>query len=104
MLFRSRISRHNAACQLVHAAIRKTAKAGETLQSAPDLVLVMSDTGVQSTTTGESLESLSSTVEGTDPKLNPETPPHDYLAPLSTSADARRKHHTDVSQDPIYNH
>ena len=40
----------------------------------------MADTGTQSTTTGESLESLSSTVEDTDPYLNPETRPHDWLA------------------------
>ena len=39
-----RISRHNAACQLVHAAIRKTAKGGGALHNAPDLVLVMADT------------------------------------------------------------
>ena len=40
-----RISRHNSACQLVHAAIRKTTKGGGALNSAPDLILVMSDTG-----------------------------------------------------------
>jgi hypothetical protein len=32
-----RITRHNAACQLIHAAIRKTAKEGGALHSAPDL-------------------------------------------------------------------
>jgi len=42
-----RISRHNAACQLIHAAIRKTAKGGGALHSAPDLVLVTTDTGTQ---------------------------------------------------------
>ena len=40
-----RISRHNAACQLIHAAIRKTSKGGGALHSAPDLRLVMADTG-----------------------------------------------------------
>ncbi len=35
-----RIGRHNAACQLIHAAIRKTAKGGGALHSALDLVLV----------------------------------------------------------------
>jgi hypothetical protein len=39
------ISRHDAACQLIHAAIRNTAKGGGALHSAPDLVLVMADTG-----------------------------------------------------------
>jgi len=55
-------------------------------------------------TTCESLESLSSTEEDTDPYSNPETPPHEWLAPLPTSEDIRRKRHTDVSQDPRYNH
>jgi hypothetical protein len=39
-----RISHHTAACQLVHATIRKTAKGGAALHSAPALVLVMADT------------------------------------------------------------
>ena len=37
------ISRHNAACQLVHAAIRKSAKGWGALHIAPDLVLVTAD-------------------------------------------------------------
>ncbi len=40
-----RISRHNAASRLVHAAIRKTAKGGGALHSAPNLVMAVSDTG-----------------------------------------------------------
>ncbi len=35
-----RLSRNNAAWKLVHAAIRKIAKGGGALHSAPDLVLV----------------------------------------------------------------
>jgi hypothetical protein len=35
-----RISRHNAASQLIHAAIRRTAKGGGALHSAHDIVLV----------------------------------------------------------------
>jgi hypothetical protein len=50
-----RISRYNAAYQIIHAAIRKTAKGGGALNSAPELVLVMADTGTQPMTTGESL-------------------------------------------------
>ena len=46
-----RISRNNAACQLIHAAIRKTAKGGGALHSAPDLVFVMVDTDTQTMTT-----------------------------------------------------
>ena len=41
-----RISRHNAACQRVHTAIRKTAKGGVALYSAPDLIVGMADTDV----------------------------------------------------------
>jgi len=57
------ISRRNAACQLIDAAIRKTAKGGGALHIAPDLVLVMADTGTQPMTTGDSIESLSPTSE-----------------------------------------
>ena len=42
-----RISHHNTACQLIHAAIRKTAKGGGALHTAPDLVSVAADTGSQ---------------------------------------------------------
>ena len=63
----------------------------------------MADTGTQSMTTDESLESLSSTEEDNNPFSNPETPLHDWLAPLPTSEDTCCMRHTDVSQDPIYN-
>ena len=46
------ICRYNATCQLVHAAIRKTAKGGGAFHSAPDLLLAMADTGTQSMITG----------------------------------------------------
>jgi hypothetical protein len=39
------ISRHNAACQHVHAAFWKSAKGGGGLHNAPDLVLVTADAG-----------------------------------------------------------
>jgi len=80
-----RISHHNAACQLVHAAIRKTAKGDGALHSAPDLVLVMADTDTQPMTTGESLESLSSATEDNSQFPNPKTAHHDWLAPLPTT-------------------
>jgi hypothetical protein len=38
-------SHHNAACQLIHAAIRKSAKNGGALHNAPDLVLITGDAG-----------------------------------------------------------
>jgi hypothetical protein len=40
-----RINRHNSAFQLVHDAIRKTAKGGGTLYKVPGLVLIAADTG-----------------------------------------------------------
>ena len=51
-----RISRHNVACELIHAAIRKTVKGGGALHSAPDLVMDMADTCTQPMTPGESIE------------------------------------------------
>ena len=85
-----RISRHNAACQLIHAAIHKTAKGGGALYSVPDLKLVMADTGRKSMTTGDSIRSLFPTSEGTNLPPTTETP-HDWFAPLPTSEDARRR-------------
>jgi len=77
-----RISRHNAACQLIHAAIRKAAKGRGALHSAPDLILVMTDTGFQPMTIEDSIELLSTTSEDIDLSLTTETTPHDWLAPL----------------------
>ncbi len=41
------ISRHNAACQLIHAAIRNSAKGDGALYNADDLRLVAADTCIQ---------------------------------------------------------
>ena len=41
------ISRHNAACKLIHAAIRNSAKGGGALYTAKDLRLVATDAGNQ---------------------------------------------------------
>ncbi len=69
------ISRHNAAYQLVHAAIRKTTKGDAALHSAQDLILVRTDTDVHPMTTGDSLETLSPTSEDTDLSPTRETIP-----------------------------
>jgi hypothetical protein len=104
-----RLSRHIAACQLIHAAIRKTAKGGEALHTAPDLVLLAADTGSHPQTTDETLALLSTTPktpspsqEEGDPTTREDNPPLEWLAPLPTTEDIRRKRHTDVSQDPEY--
>jgi hypothetical protein len=49
------ISRHNTACQLIHAAIRKAAKGGSALYCASDIVLLNADTGSQPQITKASL-------------------------------------------------
>ena len=76
-----RISRHNAACQLIHAAIRKSAKGGAALYTAPDLILVMANTCVRSMTTVDSIETLSPTSEDTDQTPTTKPIPHDWFAP-----------------------
>jgi hypothetical protein len=55
-----RIDKHNAACHLIHAAIRKAAKGGGALHSGPDIILVAADTCTLPQTTASSLETLSS--------------------------------------------
>ncbi len=99
-----RISRHNAACQLIHAAIRKTANGGGALHSSPDLVLVMADAGTQPMTTGEDIRSLSPTHEELTLHKSAETHSHDWLAPLPTREEVSKRRNTEVSQDPRYIH
>ena len=118
------ISRHNAACQLVHAAIRNSAKGGGALYSAEDLRLVMADAGTQSQTTAEELASLDTpTLHDPHTGHRQEDDSEDWLAPLPTAAESRHRTHTypfsqsppppeigvaqhrrhvDVSQDPRY--
>ena len=48
-----RISRHNAACQLVHATIRNSAKGGGALYNAEDLRLVAVDAMTRCQTTSD---------------------------------------------------
>jgi ribonuclease HI len=97
-----RISRHNAACQLIHAAIRKAAKGGGALHSAPDLTLVMADTGTQPTTTEADIKSLSLNPEERNLPREAEACPQDWLAPLPTPNEISARRRTDVSQDPRY--
>ena len=97
-----RTRNHNSACQLVHAAIRKTAKGGDALYSAPDLVLVMADTGTKPLTTGDRIEIFSSTPEELIPQRHNETLSHDWFAPLPKKEEISSRRHTDVSQDPRY--
>ncbi len=92
-----RISRHNAACQLVHAAIRNTAKGGGALHSAPDLVVVMADTGIKPTTTGDDIQSLSPTPEDPFPHRTNDSPHYDWLTPLLAKEEVYSRRHTDVS-------
>ena len=77
------ISRHKAACQLVHAAIRKTAKGGGALYGSPDLVLVMADTGTQPMNIGDYIDSLYLTSDETNLSPTAETLPQDWFVPTS---------------------
>ena len=52
------ISYHNAACQLVQAAIRNSAKSGGGFHRPPDLVLVTANDGSHPHTSQDSLETL----------------------------------------------
>jgi hypothetical protein len=52
------ISRHNAACQLTHAAIRTAFKGGGTIYSPHDLQLVSTDAGSKHQTQEEDLEAF----------------------------------------------
>jgi len=52
------IRRHNAACQLIHAAIRNSAKLGSTLYAAENLRVVAADSGNQPQTTEETLAAI----------------------------------------------
>jgi hypothetical protein len=95
-----RISRHNVACQLVHAAIRRTGKGGGALHSASCLILVMADTCVQPMTTGDSIVSPSPTSEDAIPSPTTGAIPHDWCAPLPTTEETHRRRNTDVSLYP----
>ena len=99
-----RISRHNAACQLIHATMRKAAKGGEALYNAPDLVLVAADAGIEPLLTEDMTEFLHST-QLSDEEQPPRDPhdPDDWDAPpVPSREETRRRRHTDVSLDPRY--
>ncbi len=77
-----RISRHNAACQLIHATLRKAAKGGGALHSAPDLVLVAADAGIEPQLTEELTEFLHSTHRSEDEPASRDTfDPEEWDAP-----------------------
>ncbi len=97
------INRHNAACQLIHAAIRNSAKGGGALYSADDLRLVAADAGTENHTTEEELSSITTPTQA---EKHPTEVPHqtstDWLEPLSPEVETRHLRHTDVSHDPRY--
>ncbi len=96
------ISRHNAACQIVHAAVRNAAKGGGALHSALDLVLVMADMGTQPQLTPDIIASITSTQEelGAHPNRTTHSPEAWMPPPTPSAEQTRRRRHTDVSQDP----
>ena len=100
-----RIARHNAACQLIHAAIRTTSKGGGALHSTPDLILVAADTGTLPQTSGVNMPPPrpppSSQEENPPPTKT--TPGTDWLAPMPSPNRIAHMRHTDVSQEMRYN-
>jgi hypothetical protein len=60
------ISRHNAACQLTHAAIRSAFNSGGTLYSPHDLRVVTMDAGTKHQTTDEDIADLTPTSDEQD--------------------------------------
>ncbi len=97
-----RIIRHNAACRLVHAAIRKIAKGGGALHKAPDLTLVAAEPGTKPQTTDETLEVTSATTDEESPSPRATDPPPNWLSIWPTTENTRRRRHKDVSQYPRY--
>jgi len=103
-----RINRHNAACQKVRAAIRKTSKGGGALHTAPDLVLISSCTGIPSQIAEESFDLQSpylgspSSNEDNDPHPREHTSHSRWLDPMPNPSRVHRMRHTDVSRDPRY--
>ncbi len=100
-----RIGRHNAACQLIHAAIRKTAKGGGALHSAKGIVLVAADTGTLHQTKATSLDTLSShkhSLPHDDDASHDENTSHQDWLDISNLHHNSNRRHTDVSQEPRY--
>jgi hypothetical protein len=103
-----RIERHNAACQLIHAAIRKTSIGGGALHSAHDLVLISAGTGTLPQTTADNLAALSSQLGSPISPHGLEHTPSEtishsnWLDPIPSPNTIRHTRHTDVSQDPRY--
>jgi len=111
------ISRHNAACQLVHVVIRISAKGGG-VHKAPELVLLTADAGSYPQTSQVSLETLCSTQcteetvdDGilcsalpTEERVDDRAPLTNigWLDPLLAIEATGIRRHADVSQDPRY--
>ena len=81
------ISRHNAACQLIHVAIRSSAKGGGALYGTEDLRPVAADAGNQNQTTEAEL----SLVTPSQVDMHQDHKPHllttEWLEPLPPNAE-----------------
>ena len=79
------ISRHYAACQLTHAAIRSALKGGGTLYSPHDLRLVTMDAGIKHQTTDEDITDLTAPTLD-EQVLTTQTPPAQHGLAKRSSA------------------
>ncbi len=92
-----------ATIQLIHVAIRSTAKGGGALYSAEDKRLVAADARNQNKTTEDELASLATPHrEDLHPEHGLSQSPTDWLATVPPEVETRRRKHTDVSQEPRY--
>ena len=95
------ISKHNAACLLTHATVRKAFKGGGALFSPHTFHLVTADAGNKSQTPGAVLDSLGTPSSPSLPLAPSESP--DWLDPIDDPAPPQppRRHprHIDVSAD-----
>jgi hypothetical protein len=100
-----RIARHNAACQLIHAAIRKSAKGGAALHSAGDMILVAADTGTLPQTKAEVLHNLTLSAQQASPQeehISAGDNSHRDWLDIPNVLHNRSRRLTDVSQELRY--
>ena len=96
------ISHHIASCQLVHVAIRKSAKGGGALHKTLDLVLVTADVGLYPPTSQSSLETLSSAQNSGGEQRRHDTPqPLELSGPL-TCRHTQQTTHGCLTRPKIY--
>jgi hypothetical protein len=93
------INRHNAACQLTHAAIRTAFKCGGTLYSPHDLRQVTMDAGTKHQTTNKGITAITAPILDDQDHVTQTPPPNtDWLSDSPrTASTPQRDRRVDVS-------